>query len=184
VSEKIIDLTNITDIHKNKNNIFGIIDAGSRAILFLQRLKDKSTISILKSLINTIEKYGKPNIIKSDNEHIFTSALFRFTLWILNIKHQKSQIASPWQNGKIERFFATLKFSFNQLDFYNVKGINKALYIFRFYYNHIRVHQHLYYLTPSEAWDGKDMITSKNTNEIYYFSELHGVINGFYFKPK
>jgi len=111
-----IDLTNITDINKSKNTIFGIIDNGSRAILYLQRLKDKSTISILKSILNTIELYGKPKIIKSDNEINFKSKLFKFALFILGIKHQTSQVASPWQNGKIERFFGTMKFSFNQLD--------------------------------------------------------------------
>ena len=125
-------------------------------------------MSLLLSLLKK-----KVNFIKSKDSYSGGLAPFPYLISKLSPEY-----------CKIERFFATLKFSFNQLDFYNVKGINKALYIFRFYYNHIRVHQHLYYLTPSEAWDSKDMITSKNTNEIYYFSELHGVINGFYFKPK
>jgi len=134
--------------------------------------------------LDTIEKYGKPEIIKSDNEHIFTSKLFRFSLLILGIKHKTTQLSSPWQNGKIERFFLTLKTSFNQLDFYGSKGLDEALYIFRFYYNHVRPHQHLNYLTPSEIWNGRKQTTSKDTDKIYYFSELDGVINGYYFKPK
>lgn len=44
-----IDLTNITDI--NKNNILGVIDGGSRAILFLKRLQDKSSITILRCFL-------------------------------------------------------------------------------------------------------------------------------------
>lgn len=62
-----IDLTNISDYYKNKNSIFGIIDSGSRAILFLQRLENKSTITILKAIIYSLEKYGKPNFIRTDN---------------------------------------------------------------------------------------------------------------------
>jgi hypothetical protein len=38
-----IDFINISDYYKNKNSIFGIIDSGSRAILFLQRLENQST---------------------------------------------------------------------------------------------------------------------------------------------
>jgi len=86
-----------------------------------------------------------------------------------------------WKNREI---FLTLKTSFNKLDFYSHKGIDRALQIFRFYYNHIRVHQHLNYLTPYETWNDTNHTTSKDTNEIYYFSELEGVINGFYFEPK
>jgi len=100
-----IDITNISNIDKNRNNILGIVDSGSRAIVFLQRLKDKSSITILRYLLDTLEKYGKPKTIKTDNEIIFTSKLFTFFLWILNIKHQTTHIASPWENGKIERFF-------------------------------------------------------------------------------
>jgi hypothetical protein len=176
-----IDLTNISDYYKNKNSIFGIIDSGSRAILFLQRLENKSTITILKAILYSLEKYGKPKIIKSDNEVIFTSKLFKFSLWFLGIKHQTTQIASPWQNGRIERFFNTLKHTTNQLVFYTKESIDKALHIFRFYYNHIRPHQNLNYFTPYEIWNNKTNFRYKN---IYYFSELNNTIQGFYFIPK
>ena len=82
-----IDFINISDYYKNKNSIFGIIDSGSRAILFLQRLENKSTITILKAILYSLEKYGKPKIIKSDNEIIFNSKLFKFSLWL--IKYNK-----------------------------------------------------------------------------------------------
>ena len=39
---------------------------------------------------------------------IFTSRLFRFGMWCLKIRHQRTEIACPWQNGRIERFFGTL----------------------------------------------------------------------------
>ena len=74
-------------------------------------------------------------------------------LYILGVKHQTTQIASPWQNGLKE---------------------------FRFFYNHIRPHQHLNYRTPNEAWNNKPMANTK-THEAIYFSALCGNVAGFYF---
>lgn len=52
---------------------------------------------------------------------------------------------------------------------------------FRFYYNHLRVHQHLNGKTPCEAWDGKPIVTSKTAKEILYRKGRCGNIHGFYF---
>ena len=52
-----MDLTTI-----NQQQIFGLIDNGSRALLSLQYLKDKSTINIIRAILNAIELYGKPKI--------------------------------------------------------------------------------------------------------------------------
>jgi len=38
-------------------------------------------------------------------------------LYLLGIKQQTTDIASPWQNGKIERLFLTMKQSFTDLVF-------------------------------------------------------------------
>lgn len=173
-----IDLTNITDCSKNRNQVFGIIDSGSRAIIYLQRLKNKSTITILKAIFYSIEQYGKPKIIKSDNEIVFKSKLFRFSLWCLKIKHETTQIATPWQNGRIERFFNTLKYTTKQIEFYNKDKIDKFLKIFRFYYNHIRPHQNLDYFTPARIWDNDRNFTYE---DIYYFSKFNNTLNGIYF---
>ena len=69
----------------DKKQILGIIDAGTRALVALKHLPSKSTISIIRALLDTIEEYGKPKSIRSDNEIVFTSKLMRFTLWVLGI---------------------------------------------------------------------------------------------------
>jgi len=170
-----IDLTTIKE-----QQILGVIDGGSRALLTLKHLKDKSTINIIRALLDAIELYGKPKIIRSDNESVFTSKLMRMVLYILGIKHQTTQIASPWQNGKIERLFLTMKESFQDLVFPTTKSLETALKEFRFFYNHIRPHQHLNYLTPNEVWSNKPMANSK-THKALYFSALCGNVAGFYF---
>jgi len=61
-----IDLTTIKE-----RQVLGVIDGGSRALLKLQYLKTKSTINIIRALLNAMELYGKPKIIRSDNEIVF-----------------------------------------------------------------------------------------------------------------
>jgi len=164
-----------------EQQIFGVIDNGSRALISLQYLKDKSTINIIRAILNAIEKYGKPKIIKSDNEYVFTSKLMKTTLYLLGIKQQTTDIASPWQNGKIERLFLTMKQSFQDITFPTSQSLKTGLKEFRFFYNYIRPHQHLYGRTPSEIWSNKPMANSK-THEALYFTGLCGNVAGFYYR--
>ncbi len=85
-----IDLTTI-----EQRQILGVVDSGTRALLALKHLQTKSTIHILRVLLDIIECYGRPEAIRSDNEAVFTSKLMKFTLWILGIKRQTTEIASP-----------------------------------------------------------------------------------------
>ncbi|WP_410351745.1 hypothetical protein [Thiohalophilus sp.] len=43
-------------------------------------MKDKASLTLLRHLLDAIEHYGKPKIVRTDNEVIFTSRLFRFSL--------------------------------------------------------------------------------------------------------
>ncbi|MCH9741051.1 MAG: integrase core domain-containing protein [Epsilonproteobacteria bacterium] len=171
-----MDLTTIKE-----QQILGVIDNGSRVLLTLKYLQNKNTITIIRALLYTVEKYGKPKIIRSDNELVFTSKLMKIVLYILGIRQQTTQIASPWQNGRIERLFLTMKQSFTNLVFPTEKALKVGLTEFRFYYNHIRPHQHLNFKTPSEAWSSRPMATSKR-HEPLYFSGLCGNIAGFYYQ--
>ncbi|MEM1183264.1 MAG: integrase core domain-containing protein [Acidobacteriota bacterium] len=99
-----LDLTTLDD-----QPVLGVIDRGTRACLELTRLPDKATLTILKSIIALIERFGRPKCIRTDNEGVFASSLFRLVLRMLGVHHQKTQPKAPWQNGRIERFFGTLK---------------------------------------------------------------------------
>jgi len=172
-----MDLTTI-----EKMQIFGMVDSGTRALLTLKHLPTKSTINILIALLETIKLYGKPQSIRSDNEIVLTSKLMKFTLWVLGIKRQTTQIASPWQNGKIERLFGTMKQSFIDLVFPTTQSLESGLKEFRFFYNHIRLHQNLGYNTPANAWDDKPMSTSKTAREIIHYQGLCDNVAGYYYR--
>ena len=172
-----MDLTTI-----DKRQILGMMDSGTRALLGLKHLKTKSTLRILRVLLDTIELYGRPTSIRSDNEAVFTSKLMKFTLWILGIKQQTTQIASPWQNGKIERLFGTMKRAFDGLVFPTVLTLEEGLREFRLFYNHIRPHQHLGYNTPANAWEDKAIITGKTSREIICYRGLCDNVAGYYFR--
>lgn len=75
-----MDLTGKTDTNNKLHNVLGIIDHGSRSCLCLKGLKNKASITLLRSLLDAIEKYGKPKIIRTDNEAVFTSKLFSLSL--------------------------------------------------------------------------------------------------------
>ena len=67
-----------------------------------------------------------------------------------------------------------MKESFKDLVFPTVQSLEDGLKEFRFFYNHIRIHQNLDYNTPANAWDNKPMSTSKNSSQIIYYSGLCG----------
>ncbi|MDO9289651.1 MAG: integrase core domain-containing protein [Thermodesulfovibrionales bacterium] len=176
-----MDLTGKTDTNGNLIHLLGIIEHKSRTNLCLEAIKDKASISILRCLLDAVELYGKPKALRTDNESVFTSWIFRLSLWFMGIRHQTIDKCCPWQNGKIERFFGTLK---EKLDQWKVNGFEQlggALVQFRFWYNHIRPHQNLDGRTPAEVWNGIDVFSRIPKLE-YWFEAWDGLLTGFYLK--
>jgi putative transposase len=174
-----IDLTTITDDKKQQHIVFGVIDNGTRACLLLKNLVNKSSIALLRNLLNIVEAYGKPQKIRMDNEAVFKSTLFRIGLWILGIKPQFTEIACPWQNGRVERFFGTLKQKTRKIIITELT-LEQRLIEFRYWYNHIRTHNNLKGKTPAEVWSKQ---YHNQRGEAAYFSLWNDVLNGFYVPP-
>ena len=176
-----MDITGKTDDHKNLHNILGIIEHKSRVSLGLTTLKDKASITILRFLFNAVECYGKPRALRTDNDPTFTSWLFRISLWLMGIRHQLIDKCCPWQNGRVERFFGTLKEKLNQWQVDSKEQLNNALTQFQFWYNHVRPHQHLDGRTPAEVWNGTDIFIRTPKQE-YWFEAWDGLLKGIYLK--
>ena len=174
-----VDLTFKTDSQKQTHAILGVIEHYSRKTLTLEALKDKTTISLLRYLFRAIEAYGKPKIVRTDNEAVFTSRLFSLTLWLLGISHQTIDKHCPWQNGRVERFFGTLKQALNRWPVMSLDQLNRDLQVFRFWYNRVRTHNNLHGKTPEEIWSDST-IHKRTSKNVFYFTEWDGLLTGFY----
>lgn len=146
------DLTELRLDPRRPQPIAGLLDHGSRAVLSLEVLRDKSSISLLRVLLTAIERHGRPLAVRTDNEAIFTSHLFQFGLRWLGIRHQRTQLHHPWQNGRIERLFGTIKPALRRLAPASVIDLQQVLHMVGRLYNHHRPHQALDGVTPAAAW--------------------------------
>lgn len=174
-----IDLTCKTDRFGRSYFVFGIIEFYSRACLYLKPVDDKRSITILKALIGVVRFAGLPKIIRSDNESVFTSRTFSVALRLLGVKRQRIEKHCPWQNGRIERLFGTLKERLNHWEVDSREGLGKSLDQFRFWYNHVRPHQNLAGKTPSEMWSRKTVFEQK-AKERYWFEAWDGLLTGYW----
>lgn len=174
-----IDLTGKAVIGGWQYPIFGVIDHGTRFNLHLDALPNKRSLTLLLALGKTCFKYGRPKTVRTDNEAVFTSRLFRLGLKLLRIKHEITDLHCPWQNGRIERFFGTLKQKLDCWKVPNRDALNVSLVEFRFWYNQVRPHQSLYGRTPAEVWNGKD-IYRRRPKAMLPYEAWDGLLSGIY----
>lgn len=172
-----LDLTGKADLSGRQQMILGLLDHGSRACLRLTALSDKSSLTILRELIVAFRRYGIPARLRTDNEACFVSQTLRIALVLLGIRHQRTELHCPWQNGRIERFFGTLKGKLDRILVADRDDLLDKLFEFRCWYNHARPHQHLAGLTPAEAWANRE----KSTRSPAWFNAWDGRLTGWLF---
>lgn len=129
------------------------------------------------------KKQGLPEYLRTDNEAVFISKWFRLGLLLLGIRHQRTEVACPWQNGRIERYFGTLKEKLNLLEVDSAEDLKGSLNQFRFWYNFVRPHQNLDGRTPAELWQGLDVFTGKAKRR-YRYDARDGLLKGCFIQLK
>jgi putative transposase len=178
-----LDMTGRADTAGLAHTIMGIVDHGSRRTLMLQAIPSKSSWQLLSWLCLTIDQFGKPRALRTDNERCFSSAVFTWGLKLLGVRHQRIDRGCPWQNGRIERLFGTLKLCLKRVQFDSASALDGLLDDFRCWYNHIRPHQNLDGLTPTEAWNGVDVLHPPTPPaEIRFYQTWDGLLCGFYMR--
>lgn len=161
-----LDLTSLRGHDGRRYWILGIVEYRSRALLLLIAPVRKTAAALASALCKAFENFGPPQSLVTDNEGPFRSGLWKRMLARFGVRHRRIAPYSPWQNGRIERFFGTLKPKLKQL--LKQRGVcdcgelQHDLDIFRHWYNRIRPHQALgiaiwngaarFCLTPAEAW--------------------------------
>jgi len=176
-----LDLTFVTDEQAQSHPVLGMVDHGTRANLALVPLKGKSALNLLLVIHAAVTLYGRPRVIRTDNEGMFKSWLFRFGPRLFGIRHQLIDPHCPWQNGRIERFFGTFKQKWNRWSVANREQLETSLRVFRVWYNHVRPHQHLQGMTPAEVWAGTD-IRRQRPKEAVWFDAWDGLLTGYYIR--
>ena len=176
-----LDLTGKGDSAGALHCILGIEDHGTRKLLALQALERKNAWTLLGHLFLAIGRFGKPRALRTDNESMFRSFVFLVILWLAGIRQQFTTPGCPWQNGRIERLFGTLKQKLDRIEVESREALARLLTEFGFWYNAVRPHQHLAGLTPEEAWRGVNPY-ARAPRAIYWFEAWNGMLTGYYLR--
>ena len=165
-----IDLTGLPLVDGSSIPVFGVIDHGSRAVVELVPLVRYNSLVLLGKLLVAFGTFGKPAAVRCDNDAVFKTFIFRLVLNLLGVQQQFTQVASPWQNGRIERLWRTLKETLGtqpqrycdgvrvvktRMKLASLAAMVKVLDAFKGHYNHSRPHQSLAGRTPAMVWNGQ-----------------------------
>jgi transposase InsO family protein len=163
--------------------ILGILDHGSRALMRLRVIPRKCAWTLLGHLCLAIAAHGRPAALRADNEGMFKSRLWNLALSLMNIRHQRIKVKRPWQNGRIERLFGTLKPLLRKLQPANVVELRQALAEFNWFYDHVRVHLHLDGRTPMEVRHGDtpERVRARAGNG-RWISAMKGLLIGYHLR--
>ncbi|WP_338203711.1 integrase core domain-containing protein, partial [Candidatus Nephthysia bennettiae] len=126
------------------------------------------------------ELCGRPLQLMSDNGLPFVVwmpgvlTLFGKRLRDLRIQHLRTQISSPWTNGKIEAFWGVLQQEvLDRQRFTSFIEAEVALARFVEYYNYHRLSGTLDWLTPAERYNGT-RFTDRGFENIPALAHLQG----------
>jgi putative transposase len=165
-----MDLTGLPLVSGESAPVWGVLDHASRTVLQLEPLARFNSLILLGKLLIAFGEYGIPKAVRSDNASVFRTLLFRGMLRLLGVKQQFTELHSPWQNGRIERFWRTLKETLGtrthrfrhgaqileeQMRFASIQAMQEVLSEFRGFYNFSRPHQALKGQTPAQVWQAQ-----------------------------
>jgi transposase InsO family protein len=138
-----------------------LVDDHSRFLLGIRAVPTKEAVGILALLEEAIELCGVPHELMTDNGTPFVAitrtmlSRFQRSLAELAIRHIRTQIDTPWTNGKIEAFWATLQAEvLDRQHLADLAAADAAVTAYAGYYNYHRLHGELEWQTPAERFDG------------------------------
>jgi transposase InsO family protein len=141
--------------------IVGLVDDHSRFLIGLRVLPRPQAEPILDWLADCFELVGIPLELMSDNGAPFVVwmpnvlTLFGKTLEQLRIRHVRTQVNSPWTNGKIERFWGVLQAELLDRELFPTpEAAADGLARFALYYDYHRLNGAIGWQTPAERYEG------------------------------
>ena len=134
-----------------------ILDGFSRSIVHWDLRESMTEAEIEVILQRAREKYpeAKPRII-SDNGPQFIARDFKEFIRICGMTHVRTSPFYPQSNGKIERWFKTLKGGCIRVKTpLSLEDARRLVAEFVTYYNTVRLHSAIAYVTPAEKLAGR-----------------------------
>ena len=138
-----------------------LVDDHSRYLLGIRAVPSKEALAVLDVLGEAIELCGIPLALMSDNGTPFVAitrwmmSRFQRTLAELSVRHIRTQIDTPWTNGKIEAFWAILQAEvLDRQHLADLAAAEAAVIAYANCYNYHRLHGGLAWSTPAERFDG------------------------------
>ena len=139
----------------------GLVDDHSRYLLGIRAVPTRQALPILELLAEAVELCGVPLELMTDNGTPFVAVVrtmlsrFQRSLDELAIRHIRTQIDTPWTNGKIEAFWKTLQAEvLDRQELADLAAAEAAVQAYAGYYNLHRLHGELGWRTPAERFDG------------------------------
>ena len=147
-----IDITYIKMQHGHMY-LTAIIDWFSRKIMGWELSDTLETAPVLDAVRTTVERFGTPAILNSDQGSQFTSGDYKALLKSLGIR-QSMDGKSRWaDNIMIERWFRSLKTELIYVnEFHSPKELRQAIRQYVNDYNILRPHEALDYETPEDTY--------------------------------
>ena len=146
-----IDFMHDSLVNGRRIRSLNIIDPFNRECKGIYIQHNLPSVRVIEMLEQAIEKYGKPQFIRTDNGPEFISK--RFQLWMYNngIGWSKIRKGCPQENCFIERFNKTMREDFLDANLlFSIDEANEMAENFRCDYNEVRPHESLNDLTPME----------------------------------
>lgn len=138
-----------------------LVDDFSRFLLGIHALPTKEALPVIEFLEEAVELCGIPLALMTDNGTPFVAVVrtmlsrFQRTLEDLEVRHIRTQVDTPWTNGKVEAFWATLQAEvLDRQQLADLAAAESAVQAYAGYYNYHRLHGEIGWHTPAERFDG------------------------------
>lgn len=144
-----MDFMSDTLVNGQRIRTLNIIDHFNRKCLAIKVSYSFTHNILLEQLNRVVEKYGKPESIRTDNGPEFISKYFKNWMFNNGIRWEAIQKGKPQQNAIIERFNKTYREDVLDAElFYSIEHAQYLTNLWLDDYNNYRPHQALNYQTP------------------------------------
>lgn len=132
------------------------IDVFSRFVVHQELCLSMTGHTIGEATRRAFQRTGKtPNIIQSDNGSCYISSEYRTLLSRAQVEHRRIHPHCPNENAEIERYHRTVRELVDPGDADDFHELNELIKERMDYYNYIRYHSAIGYITPYAQYTGK-----------------------------